>query len=129
MFKIYNTKALTRQQRFKNAVVVGAAAFVLFLVIWFVILKVFGVYFPLLYVAFGYGMGYAIQKFGKGVQMQFSILSVGLMLVLILICDMMAFGSVGRLLQLFAEAGTTALFELGYRALALYFAFINARVI
>ena len=61
MFKIYNTKAITRQQRFKNAIVVGVAAFVLFLIVWFVILNVFHVYFPLLYVAFGLGMGYAIQ--------------------------------------------------------------------
>jgi len=129
MFKIYNTKAITRQQRFKNAIVVGAAAFVLFLIVWFVILNVFHVYFPLLYVAFGFGMGYAIQYFGKGVQIQFSILSAGLTLLLVLVCDLMAFGSISRLLGLFAEAGTTALFEIGYRVLGLYLAFTNARVV
>ena len=127
--KIYNTNALTRKQRFQNAAVVGAAAFVVFLAIWMVVLKVIGVYFPLLYVAFGFGMGYLIQRFGKGVQIQFSILSAGLMLVLLLICDLMTFGSVTHLIKLFAEAGITALFEIGYRVLAVYFAFINARVI
>ncbi len=129
MFKIYNTKAITRQQRFKNAIVVGAAAFALFLIVWFVILNVFHVYFPLLYVAFGLGMGYAIQYFGKGVQIQFSILAAGLTLLLLLVCDLMAFGSISRLLGLFAEAGTTALFEIGYRALGLYLAFTTARVV
>ena len=127
--KIYNTNALTRKQRFQNAAVVGAAAFIAFLVIWMVVLNVIGVYFPLLYVAFGFGMGYLIQRFGKGVQIQFSILSAGLMLVLLLICDLMTFGSVKHLIQLFADAGITALFEIGYRVLAVYFAFINARVI
>ena len=129
MFKIYNTKALTRQQRLKNAIVVGIAAFVLFLVVWFVMINVFGVYFPLLYVAFGFGMGYAIQKFGKGVQIQFSILSAGLILVLLLVCDLMTFGSFKHLLQMFAEGGTTSLFEIAYRAIALYLAFTYARIV
>ena len=129
MLKVYNKNALTRQQRLVNAIVIGVAAGLVLFLAWLLLVKFIGVYIPLLYVLFGYLIGVAIQHFGKGVQIQFSILAVVITVVVILCCDLAAFGSIKHLLEQFSGGGMASLFEIAYRAAGIYLAFINARVV
>ena len=87
MLKIYNTKAITRQQRFTNAVVVGVAAAVAVTVLYVLITRMTNVYIPALLAVGGYAIGMAIQKFGRGVQAHFSWLGGGLALVMVIVAD------------------------------------------
>ena len=127
MFKIYNKNAITRKQRLQNAIVCGSIAAVLCTVVLVVVFGMLGVYVPLLYVARGYVISWAIRKFGHGVQIQFSILAVVLTAAVIVITDFTIFGSIQNILSLYS-GGINALWNIGYRAAALILAFQNARI-
>ena len=129
MFRIYNTSAITRKQRFQNAVVCGVIAAVLCVIAFVIMLKVFHTYFAALFVAFGYFIGFAIMRYGKGVQIQFAVLSVVLTLITIVTCDLIAFGSLSAIFGFLATAGTSSLWNIGYRALALFVTYQNSRII
>ena len=129
MFKIYNKQALTRQQRFSNACVVGVGASILCVVLFMALLLFLKIYSPLLLLPMGFLIGYVIQRFGKGVQIQFSLLALGLTLAVIFACDMLAYGSVQLLLSDLLEFGQYSILQLIYRAGACYLAYSNARVV
>ena len=127
MFKIYNKNAITRKQRLQNAIDCGSIAAVLCTVVLVVVFGMLGVYVPLLYVARGYVISWAIRKFGHGVQIQFSIQAVVLTAAVIVITDFTIFGSIQNILSLYS-GGINALWNIGYRAAALILAFQNARI-
>ena len=127
MFKIYNKNAITRKQRMQNAIVCGTLTAVLCTVVLIVVFGMIGVYVPLLYVARGFVISWAIRKFGHGVQIRFSILAVILTALVIVITDFIVFGSIQNVLTLYS-GGINALWNLGYRAAALILAFQNARI-
>ena len=127
MFKIYNKNAITRKQRMQNAVICGSIAAVLCMAVMIFVFGMIGVYVPLLYVARGYVISWAIRKFGHGVQIQFSILAVILTARVIVITDFIIFGSIQNVLALYS-GGINALWNIGYRAAALILAFQNARI-
>ena len=128
MFNIYNKQALTRRQRFQNALVTGIPAAVLCVAVFWFVSNIVGVYMPVLFIPAGYLISLVIQKFGKGVQIQFSILAVVLTALVIIIGDLLAFRSIQMILLLFTN-GTSGLWNIGYRAVALVLAFHNARVL
>lgn len=127
MFKIYNKNAITRKQRMQNAVICGVLAAVLCTVVLVFVFGMTGVYVPLLYVARGYVISWAIRRFGHGVQIQFSILAAVLTAAVIIITDFTVFGSIQNVLILYTD-GINALWNIGYRAAALILAFQNARI-
>lgn len=127
MFKIYNKNAITRKQRLQNAILCGTLAAVLCTVVLILVFGVIGVYVPLLYVARGYVISWAIRQFGHGVQIQFSILAVILTVLVIIITDFIIFGNIQNVLTLYS-GGINALWNIGYRAAALIVAFQNARI-
>ena len=127
MFKIYNKNAITRKQRLQNAIVCGILAAVICTVVLVFVFGMIGVYVPLLYIARGYVISWAIRKFGHGVQIQFSILAVVLTALVIVITDFIIFGSIQNVLALYS-GGINALWNIGYRAAALILAFQNARI-
>ena len=129
MFKIYNKQALTRQQRFSNACIVGIGTSLLCIGVFAALLLLLKIYSPLLFLPMGFLIGYVIQRFGKGVQIQFSILALVLTLVVIFVCDMLAYGSVQLLLSDLLEFGQYSILQLIYRAGACYLAYSNARVV
>lgn len=129
MFKAFNKPALTRRQRFTKAIIFGSLITLLITIVNIVLIKVFHLYFVILYLPIGLAIGNAIQYFGKGVQIQFSILAAALTVLCILVCDMVAFGFDISYYLTSYTGGYDTLFAIGYRVAAVYFAYNSARVV
>lgn len=128
MLKVYNKTALTRQERMKNALLFGILAAAVCVGIQMLLIHVFTVYFDVIYVGFGLGIGYAIQYFGHGVQKRFSVLAVILTLIAILICDLSAYPA-SSLVYLLTKMGFDSLLSVIYRVAGLVLAWRYARII
>ncbi len=128
MLKVYNKSALTRQQRFQNAVVTGLLAAVCCVAVIFVLHRIVHVFFDILYVGAGYLIGYVICRYGKGVQVRFSVLAVVLTLAVIIIGDMLIMGDLLVYNLYFATSSIDGLFYFGYRLAACLAAWYNARI-
>lgn len=89
--KIYNTRALTRNERFMNAILAGAVAMIACGIVLGFVLRFVPITFDIFYLAVGYAVGYAIRTYGKGVQQRFSILGAVMTLLAILIADCVRF--------------------------------------
>jgi hypothetical protein len=126
--KVFNTRALTRKQRFTKALLTGGACAAAAIIILYILFNVFGLYMSLLYVAVGFGIGMAIQYFGRGVQIQFSLLAAGLTLAVIVIVDLLTIGLDNAMAYL-TQFGLDSLWEIGYRAAAIYLAYRYSRVV
>ena len=126
--KVFNTRALTRKQRFTKALLTGIACAAAAIIILYILFNVFGLYMSLLYVAVGFGIGMAIQYFGRGVQIQFSLLAAGLTLAVIVIVDLLTIGLDNAMAYL-TQFGLDSLWEIGYRAAAIYLAYRYSRVV
>ena len=86
-----------------------------------------GVYMPVLFIPAAYLISWLIRRYGRGVQIQFSLLAVGLTARVIIITDLLTFRNLQMILLLFTN-GASGLWNIGYRAVALILAFQNARV-
>lgn len=126
--KVFNTRALTRKQRFSKALLIGGACAVGAIILLVLLANQFGLYMSLLYVPVGFGIGMAIQYFGRGVQVQFSLLAAGLTLAVIVVVDLLTIGLDNAMAYL-TQFGLDSLWEIGYRAAALYLAYRYSRVI
>ncbi len=126
--KVFNTRALTRKQRFTKALLIGGGCTLAAALILILLTYQFGFHMSILYVAVGFGIAMAIQHFGRGVQVQFSLLAAGLTLAVIVIVDLFAFGVEG-IMEILTQYGIDSLWEIGYRAAALYLAYRYSRVI
>ena len=89
--KIYNTRALTRNQRFINAVIAGSIATILSGIVLGFVLRVVPIAFDIFYLAVGYAVGYAIRTYGRGVQPRFSVLGAVMTFVALIIADSVRF--------------------------------------
>lgn len=89
--KIYNTKALTRNERMVRGIIAGLIAAIGCGLILGYVLQFVEITFNIMYLAVGYGVGYAIRTYGKGVQVQFSILGAVLTFVGLLIADVIGY--------------------------------------
>ena len=127
MLKIYNSNAITRQQRMNNAILFGVGASLVCAIILWVVSNVIGVYMPVLFIPAAYLISWLIRRYGRGVQIQFSLLAVGLTARVIIITDLLTFRNLQMILLLFTN-GASGLWNIGYRAVALILAFQNARV-
>ena len=127
MLKIYNSNAITRQQRMNNAILFGVGAALVCAIILWVVSNVIDVYMPVLFIPAAYLISWLIRRYGRGVQIQFSLLAVGLTARVIIITDLLTFRNLQMILLLFTN-GTSGLWNIGYRAVALILAFQNARV-
>ena len=90
--KIYNVRALTRNQRFAKAVFGGvlamfACAIILGYGLRFLSFIQFPLVFDFMFLAVGYGVGYGIRMYGHGVQKRFSILGAILTAIALLLAD------------------------------------------
>jgi len=129
MLKIFNKPALTRRQRFERAIIVGVAAAVLAIAINAFLIYEVGYILSVAYIAYGFGIGYAIQYFGKGVQVQFSLLAAGLTILVIIVGDLMAFGSFAGIIGVLSQFGSGSIWEIGYRIAGIVLAYLNARIV
>ena len=127
--KIFNKAALTRKQRFSRAVLVGCGCALLAIGIILLLGLQFSLYLSLLYMAVGFGIGYAIQYFGKGVQIQFSLLAAGLTIAVMLVCDWVLLGGPVNIISALTEYGLNSLWEIAYRVVAIFLAYRYSRVV
>ena len=88
MYKIFNKNALTRNERFQNAIVAGVAVTIGLCIVYTVICNLLDIEFEVLYIGIGYLIGLSIQKAGKGVQLRFSILAAVLTALCFIIGDL-----------------------------------------
>lgn len=142
MFKVYNKRAVTRQQRFQNALVSGIAATIGITLIYGLISYFLNIEFSIVYLAAGYAIGYVIKKYGRGVQLQFAVLAAVCAFFCFLIGDMIAFFGFEILLHpaywFFAlqlvlssllSASISSILSLLFRLGGIYLAFSTARVL
>lgn len=128
MLKVYNKDAITRQQRFQNAVLVGVLAAAASIVLMVLIARMTFLHLQILYLASGYAIGTLICRYGRGVQIQFAILAAALAGLVIIICDLLIYGSFAAVLSLFAENSIDILWTVGYRLAALIIAWQTSRI-
>ena len=138
MYKIYNKSAITRQERFLNALIYGTTATIILTLVYGFIAHIASFEFSVVYLAIGYAIGYVIQRFGRGVQIQFSILAAllaGICFVLGDIISLIGFDfrywlrAFFFLMELYLSTNINSLLSLAFRIGGIYFAFKNARIV
>ena len=76
MFKIFNTNAISKHQRFTRALLVGIPTSLILAIVYGLIQRALPIEFEIAYIAIGYAIGYVIKEYGHGVHLRFSILAV-----------------------------------------------------
>ena len=139
--KVYNTDALTRNQRFIRALTYGIPTSLGIALIYGLIYRIthLGVVFNFVYVLMGMIIGSVICKYGRGVQLKFSILGAVLTFVAFFLGDLIAtfgltifvtpelwvFATVSWFSSLSGFYGLGFLFKLA----GLYYGFVNSRIV
>lgn len=90
MIQIFNTHALTSQQRFTRAVIAGTVGAILIAVVYGGLMQYIRIQSSLLLIVVGYAVAMVVQKAGRGVQQRFSILGAILCVFAILIADIIS---------------------------------------
>lgn len=140
--KVYNKHALTRNQRFAKALLYGIAATIVCIVVYVVIANALPFESSLLYIGFGYAIGYVIKTYGRGVQPRFQILAAVLAILCFLIGDAVVLTDWSILMNpvwlfevikfdvsLLIGTGLNGLLGLAFRALGVYFAYTESRIV
>jgi len=142
MLKIYNTRAITKQQRFIKGLIYGIPTSLFLAIIYGVFTSFISVEFSFFYLGIGYIIGITIQKTGKGVQISFSIMAAVLALLTIFFGDLISrlgflpfmsfshfIASSRIILNLWFSFGLNTTISLLFRGLGVYVAYKFARII
>ena len=142
MLRIFNLKAVSQNERFFKAFLIGLLSAIVLAITYGFITRLIGIQISLLYIIIGYLIAYTIKKFGKGVQIKFSYLGAILTFFAILFGDIIAiFGFIVFIdFEVFVSATITilrywllteigSLLSLLFRLFAIYFAFSNSRIV
>lgn len=92
MLQIYNKNAVTKHERFIRGCIAGILSSLVLAVLYGIISSYLLITFEIFYVAIGYGIGYSIQKFGRGIQLRFSILGAVCAGCCFILADMISIG-------------------------------------
>ena len=90
MYKIFNSNALNRNQRFLRALILGTVSSVVLGIVYGLFSSTLRIEFSIVYLAIGYANAYVICNYGRGVQTKFSVLGAVLTFVSIFIGDMIS---------------------------------------
>lgn len=143
MLKVFNKQALTKNQRFNNALLYGIPTSLVLAIAYGLVTSLIKIEFSAIYLAFGYGIGMIIQKKGRGVQPKFSILAAILAVICFIIGDMIAIaGSIAVLwtpalwgpvfnivFTMYTSISIGSVLSLLFRVGGVYYAYLNARVV
>ena len=91
MYRIYNSFKLNSNQRFLNALLYGIPTALGLGIAYVYISRILPITFSIVYVGIGYLIGMVIQKFGRGVQVKFSILGAVLAGVAFVLSDVVRY--------------------------------------
>lgn len=92
MLQIYNKNAVTKHERFIRGCIAGFASSLILAIIYGIISSYLLITFEIFYIAIGYGIGYSIQHFGRGVQVRFSVLGAICATFCFILADMISIG-------------------------------------
>ncbi|NTW95205.1 MAG: hypothetical protein HGB31_01125 [Erysipelotrichaceae bacterium] len=142
MLKVFNTRALTSNQRFSRALMVGIPAALGAAILYGIISPAIRFEFSVVYVGIGWGLGWLIQKYGRGVQPKFSILAAVLAALCFVLGDLISVVGVGILFQplvliqmlflnlpAYLQTNASVLLGTAFRVLGVYMAYTNARIV
>ena len=91
MYRIYNSFKLNSNQRFLNALLYGIPTALGLGIAYGYISRILPITFSIAYVGIGYLIGMVIQKFGRGVQVKFSILGAVLAGIAFVLSDVVRY--------------------------------------
>lgn len=91
MYRIYNSFKLNSNQRFLNALLYGIPTALGLGIAYGYISRILPITFSIVYVGIGYLIGMVIQKFGRGVQVKFSILGAALAGIAFVLSDVVRY--------------------------------------
>lgn len=91
MFRIYNSFKLNSNQRFLNALFYGIPTALGLGIAYGYISRILPITFSLVYVGIGYVIGMVIQKYGRGVQVKFSVLGAVLAAIAFILSDVVRY--------------------------------------
>lgn len=91
MYQIYNSFKLNSNQRFLNALLYGIPTALGLGIAYGYISRILPITFSIVYVGIGYLIGMVIQKFGRGVQVKFSILGAVLAGIAFVLSDVVRY--------------------------------------
>ncbi len=142
MYKIFNTNAITKKQRFNRALLCGSIAAVVLGLVYGIFSSLIHIEFSIVYLAIGYAIAKVVLEYGKGVQVRFSVLAAVLCVVSIFIGDMISMFGLefllvpqlyGTILSVYLRSllamDISSLLGLLFRAGGVYMAYIYARVV
>lgn len=142
MIQIFNTHALTSQQRFTRAVIAGTIGAIVIAVVYGGLMQFINIESSLLLIAVGYGIAMVVQKAGRGVQQRFSILGAVLCVFAILIADIITYFGFSALLnptiwpacftalmQMYLSLSFSSLLSIIFRAAAVAVAYQYSRIV
>ena len=142
MLRIFNTKALSQNERYIRAIVIGILSALIFSLLYGLVTRLIGIQISILYVVIGFGLSTIIKNQGRGVQMKFSYLGGALTLLSIFIGDMIVFAGISAFtnFDIFIEISLVVfrfwlstsfnnLLGLLIRIYAIYYAYNNSRIV
>lgn len=143
MYQVFNKNAFKKNERFIKGAIAGTIASLGFAIAYGIFSSLIRIEFSIIFIAIGYGIGYAIRNYGHGVQLKFSILGAGLAILSFILADLIRmFGFVIftdfsfflTALQLYLNyilnfGSFNAMIGLLFRAIGVYEAFYNSRIV
>ncbi|NCC57424.1 MAG: hypothetical protein EOM17_07315 [Synergistales bacterium] len=139
MLKVFNSKAITKKQRFIRALFAGLIVSIALAIATAYVSVSLRVQVSIIYLGIGYLIATVIRKQGRGVQLTFSILGASLTFLTILIADMLIvtnFNLLGQFTNAFLfvirtwlSTNINGLIGLGFRIAGIYYAYINSRIV
>ena len=142
MLKVFNTRALSANQRFTKALLYGIPATLGLAIGYGILSSLLRVEFSLVFIGIGWAIGWVIRTYGRGVQVKFSILAAVLAAACFVLADLIAYFGLSVLLyplevlallpQWIASYFVTdinALLGLAFRAFGIVMAYQNARIV
>ena len=142
MYTIFNTPALSSRQRFIRALIVSIPTAIVFVLAYGLLYNTLRIVISIAFILMGYGLGYVIQKAGRGVKQYFSIYGAVLCTITFILADLSSVLPFQYWLnpQLFSEGfqivltyylktDINSLLDIAFRAYGVYLAYKYARVI
>ncbi len=142
MFKVYNSRTLAKNQRFIKGLLYGGAASLVLAVAYGFLSNLIRIEFSVVYLGIGYAIGMVIQKYGRGVKPEFSVLGAVLAFVCFFLGDMISmfgfniftsfdffFLSIRYTFMVWTNLSANALLGLAFRVAGIYLAYQNARIV
>lgn len=142
MLKVFNTQALTRNQRFQKGIIAGVIATLVLMIGYGWLSRQLRIEFSIVFILLGYGIGWAIRTYGRGVQLKFSILGAVLAVICFIGADMISYFGFGvftdfgffisafqTYLRVLLNTSLNGLLGILFRAGGVYAAFMSSRIV